>query len=59
MFLVLYESKVLEKGAGVMMMQWGNSVVDNLMLACWVEARLAREGLHVQYGYEDEERMKL
>jgi hypothetical protein len=44
------------KGAGRMMVQWGNALADQLMLPCWVEASLQGYHLYSSCGYEDVEK---
>jgi GNAT superfamily N-acetyltransferase len=45
------------KGAGRMMMQWGNNLADNLMLPCWIESSVAGEPLYAKMGYEQTDRV--
>jgi hypothetical protein len=44
------------KGAGKMMVQWGNALADQLMLPCWVEASPEGYRLYSSCGYEDVEK---
>ena len=43
------------KGAGKMMVEWGNALANQLMLPCWVEASPAGHRLYSSCGYEDVE----
>ena len=44
------------KGAGRMMVRWGNELADHLMLPCWVEASQEGNRLYSSMGYEDVEK---
>ena len=44
------------RGAGKMMVQWGNALADQLMLPCWVEASSEGYRLYSSCGYEDVEK---
>jgi hypothetical protein len=44
------------RGAGKMMVQWGNALADQLMLPCWVEASTEGYRLYSSCGYEDVEK---
>jgi len=58
-FLLFTDLDYQGKGAGRMMMQWGNDVADAMMLPCWIEASPAGERLYVQMGYKGKERVKI
>jgi hypothetical protein len=45
------------RGAGKMMVLWGNALADQLMLPCWVEASPAGYRLYSSCGYEDVEKV--
>ncbi|KAF1935603.1 hypothetical protein EJ02DRAFT_484223 [Clathrospora elynae] len=47
------------RGAGTMMMQWGNELADSIGAACIVESTIEGRGLYEKSGYEIQEHWTL
>jgi hypothetical protein len=47
------------RGAGRLMVEWGNRLADTMMLPIWVEASKQGRGLYASCGYEEIEHVHL
>lgn len=50
--LLFVDDEYQRKGAGRLMVEWGNRLADTMMLPLWVEASKQGRGLYASCGYE-------